>query len=134
MHYCKNSIKSKLILMSNNTVQYSSEKLKRFENILNDNLDKANEELANIQKDQKDQKDHIVSTNTDFNGNSSHFQQQAKNRRHIQRLKRKSRELRAALKRIENETYGVCERSGQLIREERLIAMPTARFDIIRNN
>ena len=71
-------------------------------------------------------------SDTDFNQTSSHFQQQAKNKQFIRRLQRKSRELKAALNRIEEGTYGICERTGNLIRSERLLAMPTAKFDILK--
>ncbi|WP_142786183.1 TraR/DksA family transcriptional regulator [Changchengzhania lutea] len=73
----------------------------------------------------------MADTNVDFNQSSKHFQQQAKNKQLINRLQRKSRELQAALKRIQNKTYGVCDRTGQLIREERLMARSIARFDIL---
>jgi len=118
--------------MSNNTKQYKPKELKKFENVIVEKLEKTKEELLNLQKNQKAQKEHIANTNVDFNENSKHFQQQAKNKRLIRRLQNKSRELQAALSRIEQGTYGVCERSGELIRAERLMAMPTARFDIAR--
>jgi DnaK suppressor protein len=38
-------------------------------------------------------------------------------------------EIDAALRRIEDGTYGQCERCGRPIEEERLKAMPTARYD-----
>lgn len=116
--------------MSKITAQYSSQKLKKFKSIITEKLDVTQEELATIQQNQKNQKQHLANTNVDFNENSKHFQQQAKDKQFIRRLQRKSRELRAALNRIENKSYGVCNRTGQLIREERLMAMPTAQFDI----
>jgi len=117
--------------MSNNTIQYSSEKLKKFEIILDEALRLTKEELENLKNDRKAQKQHLAQTNVDFNQSSKHFQQQAKDKQLINRLQRKSRELQSALKRIQDKTYGVCERTGQLIREDRLIAKPTARFDIL---
>ena len=116
--------------MSSNSTQYSSAKLKKFKTILDDKLKTTSKELATIQGNQKDQKQRLANNNTDFNENSKHFQTQAKNKQLIRRLQRKSRELQSALKRIDSKTYGVCERTGDLIREERLLAMPTARFDI----
>jgi len=116
--------------MQNDNIQYSADKLKKFKAILEEQLKTATEELASIQKDQKDQKQHLANTNVDFNENSKHFQQQAKNQQFIRRLQDKVRELKAALERIEDKTYGVSEYTGELIREERLLAMPTATFDI----
>jgi len=39
-------------------------------------------------------------------------------------------EIGAALHRIENKTFGLDEKTGQAIRIERLMALPTARVDI----
>ncbi|WP_299668990.1 hypothetical protein [uncultured Polaribacter sp.] len=119
--------------MSENPIQYSSEKLEKFKTIIESDLKKTTEELARFQNDQKDQKQHLANTNVDFNQSSKHFQQQAKDKQLIRRLQDKSRELQAALTRIENKTYGICDRTGQLIREERLLAKSTARFDILPN-
>lgn len=116
--------------MSKNSEQYSSAKLKKFKTILDVKLKTANKELDTLKHNQKDQKQHLASSNVDFNQNSKHFQQQAKNKQLIRRLQQKSRELKSALNRIEDKTYGVCDRTGNLIREQRLEVMPTARFDI----
>ena len=40
------------------------------------------------------------------------------------------REIEAALERIEDGTYGICEKTGQRINVERLKAIPTARLCI----
>jgi len=120
--------------MSNNPKQYSKAKLANFKSIISANLAKSEAEIQTLKGNQKGQKEQIVNTNVDFNESSKHFQQQAKNKLLIRRLQDKSRQLRSALQRIENKTYGICERSGNLIREERLLAMPTAKFDIIRKN
>lgn len=117
--------------MSDLAVKYSPEKLKAFKAIIVENLGDVTEEISSLSKKQKDQKDHIANTNVDFNQNSKHFQQQAKNAQLIRRLETKARELQDALTRIEDESYGVCENTGKLIREERLKAMPTARFEIL---
>jgi len=120
--------------MSNNSTQYSKAKLANFKSILTANLAMAEDEIQTLKSNQKSQKEQIVNTNVDFNENSKHFQQQAKNKLLIRRLQNKSRQLRSALQRIEDKTYGICERTGNLIREERLLAMPTARFDIKKRN
>lgn len=116
--------------MSANNIQYSPQKLKEFTSIIRGKLQPIEEELQSIKQRQKARKEQVVNTNTGFSENSKHFQQQAKNKQLIRRLQRKARDLRAALKRIDEGTYGVCIRSGKLIREERLVAMPTALFDI----
>ncbi|WP_430412928.1 TraR/DksA family transcriptional regulator [Kordia sp.] len=116
--------------MSKKSIQYSQEKLEKFKTIIEDQLKQTDKELTRFLADRKSQKQHLANTNVDFNQNSKHFQQQAKNKKLINRLQHKSRELKAALRRIEDKTYGICDRTGALIREERLMARPTARFDI----
>ncbi len=118
--------------MSNSPKQYSSQKLEKFKTILGEELKQIKVELARLQEDRDTQKQRLANTNVDFNQSSKHFQQRAKNKQLINRLQTKSRELQAALKRIENKTYGICERTGELIREERLIARPIAQFDILK--
>ncbi|MFK8101029.1 MAG: TraR/DksA family transcriptional regulator [Saprospiraceae bacterium] len=118
--------------MENNNPRYSPAKLKKFKNIITDKLENTTNELAGLKADLKSQKQKVANTNTDFNENSKHFQEQAKDKRLIRRFQDKARALNAALNRIENGTYGVCTRTNQLIREERLLAMPTAQFDVIK--
>ncbi len=44
--------------------------------------------------------------------------------------KQRLMEINAALERMDNGTYGICEMSGEEISDERLIAMPTARYTL----
>ncbi|QCW99896.1 hypothetical protein FGM00_07205 [Aggregatimonas sangjinii] len=118
--------------MSDNSTQYSPAKLKEFKAILDAQLKKTIEELDTLKSNRKEQRQRLANSNIDYNASSKHFQEQAKDKRRIQSLQRKSRELKSALTRIDNKTYGVCDRSGKLIQEARLKAMPTARFDILR--
>ncbi|MEX1191917.1 MAG: TraR/DksA C4-type zinc finger protein [Brumimicrobium sp.] len=118
--------------MTKNSTQYSSEKLVKFKTIIENELKIIDKELTEIKNDRQAQKQRQANTNVDFNQSSKHFQQQAKNKQLMSRLQRKSRELKAALQRVEDKTYGVCERTGELIREERLEAKPTARFDVLK--
>ena len=114
------------------TVKYSSEKLAEFKQILSEKLAEVQEQLTDKKTSVDKRKTQVAESNLGFSEGSRHFQQQAKNKQLIRRLQHKARELKAALGRIEEETYGICERSGELIREARLQAMPIARFDIVR--
>lgn len=118
--------------MSSKKVQYSEAKLNQFKSKLSAELIQSEKELNKLKEDRATQKERLANTNVDFNQSSKHFQQRAENKKIISRLQLKARELKSALKRVEDKTYGVCERSGELIREERLLAKPTARFDILR--
>ena len=118
--------------MSDNKTQFSPEKLKNFKSIIDKEIKIIDEELSKLKEERAVQKEKRANTNVAFNQSSKHFQQQAKNKQLIIRLQRKSRELHSALERIEDKTYGICERTGQLIQEARLKAKPTARFDILK--
>lgn len=118
--------------MSDKKIQYSPEKLRNFKSIIDKEIRTIDEELTKLKEERETQKQKRSNTNVAFNQSSRHFQEQAKNKQFINRLQQKSRELHSALERIEDKTYGVCERTGELIREERLEAKPTARFDILR--
>lgn len=116
--------------MATDTVKYSAEKLAEFKQILSEKLAEVQERMEDKKASVDDRKTQVAQSNLGFSEGSRHFQQQAKNKQLIRRLQHKARELKAALARVEDETYGVCDRTGQLIREARLQAMPTARFDI----
>jgi len=118
--------------MTNNSEKYSDKSLNEFKNIIEEKLETIQEEIDIIQGNQKDQKQHVANSDVDFNENSKHFQHQAKDKQHIRRLQGEVTELKDALKRIENKSYGISEQTGELIRKERLMAMPTARFDILQ--
>lgn len=117
--------------MSNN--KYSSEKLQSFKTIITPLLEETNKRLEHAKKRRKKRTEHFADANVDFNESSAHFQQQSKNKASMRSLKTKSKQLNQALVRIENGTYGVCERTGRLISEDRLKALPTARISMRKN-
>jgi len=47
----------------------------------------------------------------------------------LEQVERELREIEDALRRLDEGTYGVCEACGRPIPDERLEALPTARFD-----
>ncbi len=47
----------------------------------------------------------------------------------LEQVERELREIEDALRRLDDGTYGVCEACGRPIPDERLEALPTARFD-----
>lgn len=56
------------------------------------------------------------------------------NRAEVERLQTRERQVRHALERIKDGTYGTCEISGQPIEEERLEANPAARTCLKHRN
>lgn len=112
------------------TVKYSDKKLNKFKQKINEKLSTVKEQFDALKGLQNDQKKHIKNTEMSFSDDSRRFQNKAIMDRNARRLKSRIRALKAALTRIENQTYGVCKRSGRLISEQRLEAMPTAIMSI----
>ncbi len=117
--------------MSAQTARYSKEKLAEFKAIIAENLQSAEEQIETLQAAVDKRKTQITNSNAGFSEGGKHFQEQAKNEQTIRRLEGQSRELKAALARIEDGSYGVDANTGKLIREARLKALPTATFDIV---
>ena len=115
-------------------VGYSDEVIQHFKSLLEEKLIEAEEELATTSGYQEDQRDHVASHQVDFNERSNHFQRQANMKEQVRRLKGNVKELKAALHRIEQKTFGICERTGKLIDKARLLVMPTARYNINPND
>lgn len=113
-----------------NKKRYSDEKLQRFRTNINTKISKAQEELSALRRQQIDQKKYIKQTDMSFSDDSRRFQNRAMLDRMVTRLKKNVKALEAALRRIEEKTYGVCKRTGTLINEKRLMIMPTAVLSI----
>ena len=77
--------------MSENKLKYSDAKLKEFSKLIEEKIIETEKALAVANGFQKDQKEATVSSNVDFNENSKHFQQQATNKRMINRFSKKSK-------------------------------------------
>lgn len=118
--------------MTTDTIKYSPQKLEEFKELLHKKLKETQEQIEDKTTAVEKRKVLVAQSNLGFSEGSRHFQQQAKKEQRIRRLRYKESELKAALRRVEDGTYGICENTGQLIREARLRALPTARFDIIQ--
>lgn len=113
-----------------NKKSYSDNKLQEFKTEIETELQRKKKELTDIRTAIDARKDQLADANLDFNENSQHFQTQAKNESQFRRLSLEVQELESALDRIADKTYGICERTGEKIREARLKAMLTATYDI----
>lgn len=109
--------------------RYNKTELKEFRNIINEKLEKAQEQLAfymnelsenanNADAKLKGMEDGVTSMETERLTNMAG------------RQKKLVQYLQNALLRIENGVYGVCRESGQLISKERLKAVPHATLSI----
>lgn len=115
-----------------NNTPYSEEELDHFKELL---LQERKEAIADEEimkesvEDPKAVNDDEVSSQDHHPGDLG-SEEQERETNHIlrERNRQKIDEIDAALKRIENKTYGVCEDTGKKIQKERLEAIPYTRF------
>jgi len=109
---------------NNQTLRYSAEELKEFEDIINSKLNKAKDEL-NYLKGSITREDAVESRtsagNLEDGANSMEKEQVNQLAARAQKF---VSDLERALFRIKNGTYGVCKDTGKLISKERLRAVP----------
>lgn len=106
--------------------KYSEKKLKKFKKLILKKLKRSGSELKSLKGLRLDQKKYIAQADLSFSDDSRRFENRAIMDSMVTRLKRKNKKLKAALARIENGTYGICKKTGKLISEKRLKALPTA--------
>jgi len=116
--------------MDKKDLKYFKEKLER---------EKANleAELSTISRTNPDNQNDWEATTTDIEVDSADENEVAdkleeleENKAILSKLEPQLNEIKAALDRIENGTYGICEISGDAIEKERLEANPSARTSI----
>ncbi|WP_235297226.1 TraR/DksA family transcriptional regulator [Portibacter marinus] len=106
--------------------KYSETKLQEFSSIIKDRLDEVTKQVETLTNIRKSRREGKQDDNPGFGEMSKNEQQASKNKASMRRLKTRQKELKRALLRIENGTYGIDERTGELIDEKRLKALPTA--------
>ncbi len=106
---------------------YSQEELKEFEDLINDKLAVAKEELAQLKETLSKKND----SGTDNTASTSKLLEDGADtleRENLSQLAARHQKfiinLENALRRIKNGTYGVCVDTGKLITKERLRAVP----------
>ena len=122
--------------MSGNVVKgprYSDAELEEFKILIEEKISKAERDLAIIRDSYLNHSgngtDDTSPTFKTFEEGSETMSKEA-NAQLAARQEKFLRDLRAALVRIENKTYGVCRVTGQLIPKERLRAVPHATLSI----
>ncbi len=112
--------------------RYSDEELEEFRTLINEKLAKAQEEYDHYHQ-------LLLGNDNDVNDTSPTFKvleegasvlSKEETGRLAQRQMKYIQNLRAALIRIENKTYGICRETGKLIPKERLRAVPHATLSI----
>ena len=116
---------------------YTDHELDEFRLLINEKLQKAKEQLALIESayknDSNNGTDDTSPTFKAFDEGSEVMSKEANSQFAI-RQEKFIRDLKNALIRIENKTYGVCRVTGKLIKPERLRIVPHATLSIEAKN
>ena len=119
--------------MSDVKLKYSDEDLQEFKEIINKKIARAQEDLALLEASYKNDAnngtDDTLSNFKSFDEGSEVMSKEANVQLAI-RQEKFIRDLKNALLRIENKTYGVCRVTGKLIQKERLKLVPHATLSI----
>ncbi|HET8809204.1 MAG TPA: TraR/DksA C4-type zinc finger protein [Flavobacteriaceae bacterium] len=118
-------------------VRYSDKELEEFKALILSKIEKAQEQLemyeAAYKNNSSNGTDDTSPTFKAFDEGSETMSKEANSQLAI-RQEKFLRDLKNALVRIENKTYGVCRVTGKLIRKERLQLVPHATLSIEAKN
>ena len=123
--------------MAEERVRSSDAELQEFKKIIQDKIAKAEKDLALINESFiNDQNNGTDDTSPTFKAFEEGAETLSKEQNSILagRQEKFIRDLKHALIRIENKTYGVCRVTGKLIPKERLMAVPHATLSIEAKN
>jgi len=119
--------------MAEKKVRYSDSDLAEFKEIIENKIKRAKEDLALIETSYKNGSsngtDDTAPTFKAFEEGSETMTKEANVQLAI-RQEKFIRDLKNALLRIENKTYGICRVTGKLIQKERLKLVPHATLSI----
>ena len=120
-----------------NKVRYSDEELQEFKTIIEEKIQKAEHDLNLLKEtfvnDKSNSTDDTSPTFKAFEEGSDTMSKEA-NSQLASRQEKFIRDLKNALVRIENKTYGICRVTGKLIDKERLKLVPHATLSIEAKN
>ena len=112
--------------------RYSPEELQEFKELILDKIAKAEKDLELLQQavagNENEANDTAPTFKTLEEGSSVLLKEE--NQKLAARQQKFIRDLRAALIRIENGTYGICQATGKLIPKERLRIVPHATMTV----
>ncbi|MCA0152205.1 TraR/DksA family transcriptional regulator [Winogradskyella vincentii] len=119
------------------TNRYSDKDLEEFKGLIQEKIDKAEHDLELIKSaymnDHNNGTDDTSPTFKAFEEGSATMSKEANSALAI-RQEKFIRDLKNAMIRIENKTYGVCRVTGKLIKKERLKLVPHATLSIEAKN
>ena len=123
--------------MAEDRQRYSDADLQEFKKVIQEKIAKAEKDLMLINESfLNDQNNGIDDTSPTFKAFEEGAETLSKEQNAILagRQEKFLRDLRNALIRIENKTYGICRVTGKLIPKERLMAVPHATLSIEAKN
>ena len=112
--------------------RYSDEELAEFKVLIQEKLDKANKEYAELREALRNGDNSDRDTAPTFKNMEDGAETLNREELGLQasRLEKFIKGLQGALVRIENKTYGICRVTGKLIPKERLRAVPHATLSV----
>ena len=117
--------------------KYTDKELERFKNLIKKKIDQAQQDLDILKSaymnDSDNGTDDTSPTFKAFEEGSETMSKEA-NTQLALRQEKFIRDLKNALIRIENKTYGVCRVTGKLIKKKRLMVVPHATLSIEAKN
>ncbi|WP_406685504.1 TraR/DksA family transcriptional regulator [Seonamhaeicola sp. MEBiC1930] len=123
--------------MTNANVRYSDSELEEFRALIQEKIDKAQHDLELIKSaymnDHNNGTEDTAPTFKAFDEGSEVMSKESNSQLAI-RQEKFIRDLKNALIRIENKTYGVCRVTGKLINKKRLELVPHATLSIEAKN
>jgi len=129
--------KRKMIEQNKQKEYYSDNDLAEFKKLILDKIEKAQKQLQLYEDAYKNgssnDTEDTAPTFKSFDDGSNTLGKEANSQLAIRQGKF-IRDLKNALIRIENKTYGICRVTGKLIRKERLILVPHATLSIEAKN
>ena len=124
-------------MTTDDQVRYSDEELQEFKELIEDKIEKAQKQLELYENAYKNgsanDTEDTAPTFKSFDEGSDTLSKEANSQLAI-RQEKFIRDLKNALARIENKTYGVCRVTGKLINKERLKLVPHATLSIEAKN
>ena len=118
-----------VLLAEDNKVRYSDEELQSFRELIQSKIEKAEADLHVLREqfanDEGNGTNDTAPVFKSFEEGSETMSKEA-NAQLAARQEKFLRDLRAAVLRIENKTYGICRVTGKLIEKERLRLVPHA--------
>ena len=123
--------------MAEEKLRYSDEELEEFKTLILNKIEKAENDLTMLKESFVNDLDNGTDdTSPTFKAfeEGSEVMSKERNAQLAGRQEKFIRDLKNALVRIENKTYGICRVTGKLIDKERLKAVPHATLSIEAKN